>query len=201
MIDLAQSNNEVKAIIKGWMDTRVNNIHTALPGKFISYDAETNRAQVQPLGKFKTEDSRELDYPIIHNVPVCFPVSMGGQAGVTLPIQQDDMCLLVFQESQTDDFVGQNNNSTDLRRHSLNDAVAIPGVYPFAVGGEVSHPDSVCIKMGSAEIWLNEGEFSGSVGGTNFSFSGGDLVVNGISSVHHTHGGIMPGGSQTAEPS
>jgi len=190
MIDMAQSDNEVKSIIKGWMDTRVNNIHTALPGKIVSYDAKTNRAQVQPIGKFKTEDSRELDYPVIHNVPVCFPVSMGGQAGVSLPIQRDDMCLLVFQESQTDDFVGQNNNSTDMRRHSLNDAVAIPGVYPFGIGGEISHPESVCIKMGSAEIWLNEREFSGNVGGTTFSFSGGDLVVNGISSVNHTHMGV-----------
>jgi hypothetical protein len=85
-----------------------------------------------------------------------------------------------------DDFVSQNENSQDLRKHSLNDAVAIPGVYPFAYGGETSHPDSVCIKMGSAEVWLNEGELSGSVGGTSFSFSGGDLVVNGISHCHHT---------------
>lgn len=200
MIDMAQSDNEVKAIIKGWMDTRVRNIHTALPGKIISYDTASNLAQVQPVGKFKTEDGRELDYPVIHKVPVCFPTSMGGQAGVTLPIQEGDMCLLVFQESQTDDFVGQNNNSTDLRRHSLNDAVAIPGVYPFAVGGEVSHPDSVCIKMGSAEIWLNEGEFSGSVGGANFKFGGGDLVVNGISLCTHVHGGVIPGGGNTSGP-
>lgn len=197
MIDLAQSSNEVKAIIKGWMDKRVSDIHTALAGKIISYDAETNLAQVQPVGKFKTNDGREIDYPIIHNVPVCFPVSMGGQAGVTLPIYPDDLCLLVFQETQADDFVNQDENSQDLRRHSLNDAIAIPGVYPFAVGGEVSHPDSVCIKMGSAEVWLNEGEFSGSVGGTEFSFSGGDLVVNGISSVHHTHMGVH---GETSEP-
>jgi hypothetical protein len=198
MIDMAQSNNEVKAVIKGWMDKRVSDIHTALPGKIISYDTSTNLAQVQPVGKFKTEDGRELDYPIIHNVPVCFPTSMGGQAGITLPIQPDDMCLLVFQESQSDDFISQSNKSQDFRRHSLNDAVAIPGVYPFTVGGEVSHPDSVCIKCGSAEIWLNDGGFSGSVGGTEFSFSGGDLVVNGISHFHHTHPGCQ--GGSTGEP-
>lgn len=198
MIDMAQSENEVKAIIKSWMDKRCNNIHTALPGKIISYDTSTNRAQVQPLGKFKTEDSRELDYPIIHNVPLCFPTSMGGQAGITLPIFPNDMCLIVFQESQMDDFVSQNENSQDLRKHSLNDAVAIPGVYPFAFGGETSHPDSVCIKMGSAEVWLNEGELSGSVGGTSFSFSGGDLVVNGISHCHHTHPGCQ--GGSTGQP-
>jgi hypothetical protein len=49
-------------------------------------------------------------------------------------------------------------------------------------------------------VRLNGGEFSGSVGGTTFTFGGGDLVVNGISLVHHVHGGITPGGSDTAEP-
>ena len=37
--------------------------------------------------------------------------------------------------------------------------------------------------------------------GTTALFSGGDLKVNGISLVHHVHGGITRGGSNTDEPS
>ena len=36
--------------------------------------------------------------------------------------------------------------------------------------------------------------------GTSVSIGGGDLVVNGISVVHHVHPGITRGGSSTDEP-
>jgi hypothetical protein len=69
-LDMAQSSNEVKNIIKGWMDKRVNNIHTSMPGSIVSYDPGTNRASVQPNGSFKAQDGNSVQYPIVHNVPV-----------------------------------------------------------------------------------------------------------------------------------
>ena len=52
---MAQSANEVKKVITGWMDDMVGNIHTAMPGKIISYDAGMGRADVQPVGQYKLE--------------------------------------------------------------------------------------------------------------------------------------------------
>ena len=125
-LDMAQTSNEVKTIIKGWMDSRVSNIHTAMPGQIVSYNPSTNRASVQPNGNYKAEDGRDIRYPIIHNVPIQFPMGQGGTAGITFPINPGDGCLLVFSETQNDDFLCNNKgDSPDVRRHSLNDAIAI----------------------------------------------------------------------------
>jgi hypothetical protein len=200
-LDMAQSENEVKDIIKGWIDKRVNNVHTAMPGTVVSYNPSTNRASVQPNGSFKAGDGRNIRYPIIHNVPIQFPMGQGGTAGITFPIAAGDGCLLVFSETQNDDFLGgDKGDSPDVRKHSLNDAIAIPGVYAGAAPSNVAHAGDVCLFQGGSMVRLNGGEFSGSVGGTTFSFSGGDLVVNGISLVHHVHGGVQSGGSTTAQP-
>ena len=197
-MDFAQSDNDVKRIIKDWINTRCNNIHTALPGKIISYEPGKNRAQVQPSGKFKTQDNRDLDYPIIHNVPLIFPMTMDRQAGVTLPVKPGDGVMLIFSETQNEDFLNGKDN-LDPRHHSLNDCYGIPGIYADAAPSENSHPDDVCIFHSGALLWLNGREFVGeNVGGTNFRFSDGDLVVNGISVVHHTHPGCQ--GGSTGQP-
>ena len=169
MIDTEQqTDNDIKDTIKGWMEKRVNEIHTAIPGKIIEYDPATNKAKVQPIRKFKMQDFRELEFPIIHDVPLHFPLSYGAKAGLTLPIKPDDLCLIIFQESQIDDFLSQSDNSMDLRKHSLNDAIAIPGVYPFVEAGEETHPDSVCLKMKDTEVWLNEEEIVAYIPETKF---------------------------------
>ena len=45
------------------------------------------------------------------------------------------------------------------------------------------------------------GDMTLNVGGTlSINSSGGDVVVNGISLVHHVHGGVESGGSTTSGP-
>ena len=45
------------------------------------------------------------------------------------------------------------------------------------------------------------GDMTLNVGGTlSINSSGGDVVVNGISLVHHVHGGVVSGGSTTSGP-
>ena len=187
-IDLAQSPNEVKTIIKGWMDSRVSNIHTAMPGRVVSYDPSTNRASVQPNGYYKSEDGRNIQYPIIHNVPIQFPMGQGGTAGITFPINAGDGCLLVFSETQNDDFLGGNKgDSEDSRRHSLNDAIAIPGVYAGAAPSNVSHPGDVCVFKGGTILRISDGSVE--IMGATLTVSG-DVIGGGISLDNHTHMGV-----------
>ena len=187
-IDLAQSPNEVKTIIKGWMDSRVSKIHTAMPGRVVSYDPSTNRASVQPNGDYKSEDGRNIQYPIIHNVPIQFPMGQGGTAGITFPINAGDGCLLVFSETQNDDFLGGNKgDSEDSRRHSLNDAIAIPGVYAGAAPSNVSHPGDVCVFIGGTMLRISEGSVE--ITGAPLTVSG-DVIGGGISLDNHTHMGV-----------
>ena len=187
-IDLAQSPNEVKTIIKGWMDSRVSNIHTAMPGRVVSYDPSTNRASVQPNGDYKSEDGRNIQYPIIHNVPIQFPMGQGGTAGITFPINAGDGCLLVFSETQNDDFLGGNKgDSEDSRRHSLNDAIAIPGVYAGAAPSTVAHPGDVCVFKGGTMLRISDGSVE--IMGATLTVSG-DVIGGGISLDNHTHMGV-----------
>lgn len=200
MAQAPQRPNDIKNVIDGWMKDREDNLHTAMPGTVVAYDASTNRAQVQPFGRKKFFDGRALPYPIIHNVPVVFPMGMGGRAGMTFPVQKGDGCLLVFAESQLDDYRG-GGDSDDTRSHDMNDAICIPGLYSGAVPSNMYHGADVCLFHGDSLVTLNGGSFSGALGdGTTFSFGGGDLVVNGISLTKHVHGGVMSGGSKTSTP-
>ena len=196
-----QTDNEIKDIIDGWIDNKINNVHTALPGKIVEYNPATNRAGVKPVGTYQTADYRELAYPVIYNVPVQFPIGMGGNAGCTFPLTVGDGCLLVFAERQTDNFINKNSNSDDIRTHSLNDALCIPGLYTDATQSNIKYSGSVCLFNGGSMVQLTGNGFNGTLAdGTTFNFSGGDLTVNGISLVHHTHGNVENGGGNTGQP-
>ena len=197
-----QTSNEIKTIINGWSEEKLSNVHTCIPGKILKYDAKINRADVQPQGNFKTADERNLPYPMIHSVPIIFPTGNDGKSGMTFPIKPNDGCLIIFSENQLTDFLlGEGkSDSDDPRRHSLNDAIAIPGLYSKAVQTNIEHSGDVCIFNDLGIVRLNSNEFVGEVAGTKFRFGNGDLIVNGISLVHHVHGGVESGGSTTAEP-
>lgn len=181
-----------------WVNGAIGNVHTALPGTIISYDATSNRASVQPFGAIKTKDSRSIAYPVIYNAPVQFPCGMGGKAGITFPIRAGDGCIVLFAEGQMDDYLS-GGDSSDGRKHSLNDAMIIPGMYSGGTTTASEHPDDVVLTNGSACIRLGAEGFGGKLAdGTSFQIGGGDLVVNGISHSHHTHPGDS--GGTTGEP-
>ena len=181
-----------------WVNGAIGNVHTALPGAIVSYDAGSNRASVQPFGAIKTKDTRSIAYPVIHNAPVQFPCGMGGSAGITFPIRPGDGCIVLFAEGQLDDYLS-GGDSSDGRKHSLNDAMVIPGMYSTGVTTGSRYPDDVVLTNGTACIRLGADGFGGNLAdGTSFQIGGGDLVVNGISHSHHTHPGDS--GGTTGEP-
>ena len=181
-----------------WVNGAISNVHTALPGTIVSYDAGSNRASVQPFGAIKTKDARSISYPVIYNAPVQFPCGMGGRAGITFPIRPGDGCIVLFAEGQMDDYLS-GGDSSDGRKHSLNDAMVIPGMYSGGATTASEHPDDVVLTNGSACIRLGADGFGGNLAdGTSFRIGGGDLVVNGISHSHHTHPGDS--GGTTGEP-
>ena len=194
---MAQSDNEIKDVIKDWIKNGVCEVHTALPGKVIAYDAGKKRAQVQPVGKYKVSDGRSLDFPIIHDVPVVFPMGMGGNAGMTFPVVPGDGCLIVFAESQMDDFLNEGYDSDDLRDHDMRDAVCIPGLYAPQVSSSGASQGSVNIFMGGTMVTISDGAVN--ISGATLTVSG-DVIGGGISLDNHVHGGITPGSEDTEEP-
>lgn len=118
------------------LDARVADVHTAMPGRVVRYDASKQTADIQPQLM-----SAELDtdgnvvarsFPVLPAVPVAFPAA-GGFA-ITFPVVAGDTGLLVFCELPIDRWraTGQESRPADTRRHSVTSAVFYPGLRPTA---------------------------------------------------------------------
>ncbi len=187
-----QSENDFRDAIYNMIDSRITKIHTALPGTVVSYDASTGRAQVKPSGTYKCPDDRELEYPIIHNVPIIMPTSGGGSCGVSMPIEAGDSVLLHFSQTQLDSFL-TGNPSEDKRQHDLNDCIATPGLRADAHQYNAEYPNALVMSYKGSTAILREGSFTVSCGGGTVSFDGTNLKVNGLNLTTHKHPGDSGG--------
>lgn len=109
----------------------MSDVHTALPGVVVKYDAKTRRADIQPSLKRKMPGGKFMDFPIIPEVPVLF---LGTKKyTVHIPLEKDDEVLLIVNERGTDtwkDAGGKGIEEADPRRFDLQDCFAIPGLHP-----------------------------------------------------------------------
>lgn len=111
-------------------------MYTAMPGRIMAYDADLQSASVQPsvYANYVNEqgDTVHEPLPVVQGVPVVFPG--GGEWSITFPIEAGMTGLLVFMNCSIDRWLvgdGRDTNPVDGRRHSLADAVFIPGLRPF----------------------------------------------------------------------
>lgn len=122
-------------VFNQWIDSRLERIHTLIPGKIESYSGHTIRkAQVKPLVKLKTTQGTSLSIPPIENVPVIFPSSPS--FNFLFPLPAGTGCMIGFMEAGIGNFLnGQGSievEPDDLNRFALTDAVCIPGLFPFS---------------------------------------------------------------------
>lgn len=123
---------ELPDLLTDAMDTRLEEVHVCLPGKVVKYDASKQVADVQIMVKHKGFDYEEgtplyTDFPVLPSVPVLWP--SGGGFSVTLPLEEGDYVFLLFAETSISEWraSGQVSTPTDAARHTLSNAVAIPG--------------------------------------------------------------------------
>jgi hypothetical protein len=133
------------------LDSQRSEIHVAMPGRIVEYDATHRTATVRPqhLRAVKLEDGtyEAEQLPDIYDVPVLFPRC--GDYGITLPVSVDDGVLLLFPHEDPGRWrsTGQVSDPGDRRLHHIAGAVAIPGFYPTAE--TPSHPnDRIRISHG-----------------------------------------------------
>lgn len=96
-----------------------SSMHCALPGTVVSFDPETQTAEIQPAVK---KDS--LDCPILADVPVFMPVAF--------EIRPGDACLVIFADIDIDFWfaTGEVSEPRSGRKHSLSDGFAFVGFKP-----------------------------------------------------------------------
>lgn len=121
----------LQEVIAEAIESRLLEVHTAIPGKVVSYDATTQTAEVTPV--VQRAEPREdggntlTPLPSIPNVPVKWP--RGGGMGFSLFLKPGDHVTLLFNEAATGHWrsSGELAPAGDLRRHSLGYPIALPG--------------------------------------------------------------------------
>ncbi|MDV3440448.1 Gp138 family membrane-puncturing spike protein [Pseudomonas otitidis] len=194
------------------LDTRIKRLHTALPGRIVTFDAARQVASVQPMIEQQLMDGSRQPLPMLPDVPVQFP--RGGGFVLTFPVKPDDECLLVFNERCIDGWwhSGASSEPLDYRQHDLSDAVAVMGISSLPQVVPAFATDAVELRRldGSAYVRLDEGGtltldgakvlikcpvvFEAGLTGK------GDVVSSGISLEQHLHGQVMPGPAVTGVP-
>ena len=188
----------------------VNQIHTAMTGKIMSFNASKGRATVRPYGKYITEEDGEMDYPDLTDVPVVFPYSMSAEVGITFPIKKGDDCLVIISETDLDEWLDGAAVDGSLR-YDLNNAICIPGAMKKGGGAieKAQKNNAVVISFGGATAMFSgsgmeiEGDLkvkdsikcnSLNVGGSascNGMTVNGNLTVNGT--IINNGGVVLPG--------
>ena len=98
-----------------------SSLHVALPGDIVSYDPETQTAEIQPAPR-----AGSVPYPVLSDVPVFMPVPFD--------ISPGDPCLVIFADIDIAAWLlsGGAEVPSSARRHSLSDGFAFVG---FRRGG------------------------------------------------------------------
>ena len=116
----------------------LSSLHCALPGRVVSFDAESQTAVIQPAVKHRPMSSRaersdvegspsSVSLPLLHDVPVFMPVSF--------EINPGDACLVIFADCDIDNWFesGEAEVPASGRMHSLSDGFAFVGFRPRVI--------------------------------------------------------------------
>jgi len=123
------------------LNSRLLDVHTAMPGKVVSFDASAQTIVVQPLIKnvVKAPDGTETieSYPEIRSVPVLYP--RAGGFIIAWPLAADDAVTILFNEWSIDQYLekGTEDHPVDLDRHKFSGAVALP-MGPYKASNTIS---------------------------------------------------------------
>lgn len=127
---------EIEELLDLAIESWLLEVHTCMPGKIISYDKKTQKADVQPMLKRRIvhQDGSELleSLPPLTDVPVNFMRSAG--FFLTFPITKGDLVTVHFSERSMDNYMsslGEESDPDEFRAHHLSDAICVPGWYPF----------------------------------------------------------------------
>jgi hypothetical protein len=144
-------------VLDSFVRSRLERVHTALPGEIVSYDGHSERkAEVKPRITFVNQSGVEVALPSIKNVPVIFPSS--GSSDLLFPLGAGDGCIILFSEGSLGNFLKSTRvvkpESED--RFSLTDAICIPGLWSFeAVPNAPDRSTSTYLRRGDGEIEID----------------------------------------------
>ena len=163
--------------IRKMVDAKINEIHTTMPGKIVSFDTATGLATVLPAMRFKLKDGTTVPYPQITGVPVLFPQGCGQQATIAYPVKPGDGCLIFIAEHSIEYWLYGQETDTDLS-FDLTDAFCIPGLFQAAnsVAERACRENAVIVAVKGTEVVVKKNEVA--INAPNILLNG-DVQVNG----------------------
>ncbi len=158
----------------------LGDIHTALPGRIVSFDAVNNVAVIQPAGKFVTSDRQE--------VPVVFPFCPSAGVGLAFPLRTGDSCIVIISEVELDAWRNGAESEGSLR-FDLTSAMAIPGLLESGSRNDLvkkaAELDALVLGASGTEVVVSGAGVRVDTGAVQFEVSdsgiaiGGNLTVEG----------------------
>lgn len=148
-------------------------LFTSIPAVIleVSGDPSIKYVKVQPTIKVVGTDGLVSEIAPISKVPVVFP--SGGGGILSFPLKVGDTVLLVFSQSNISNWLegdGSKVKPETSRSHNINDAIAIPCLYPFSKNLEPSK-DNVELKYNKNSLSLKKN------GGTKLSSDSGNVSI------------------------
>lgn len=145
------------------IDSRLIDVHTALPGQIQTYDPDTQTADVvpmirRPLEELSTREIVHEDLPVLPNIPVAFPRS--ASYFISFPLKPGDFVMVLFSKYSIDQWraKGKVTAPGDIGNLTLTGGVAIPCLYPDAEALAGAHADDmVAGKDGGTQIHIKDG--------------------------------------------
>jgi Phage protein Gp138 N-terminal domain len=104
------------------------NLNCVKIGKIQSYDSTNKVAQIQILFKRKTSSGDIASYPVLVSCPIY--IMQGGGWTIEMPVAAGDECILLFSDSNIDNWylTGSEALPADMRSHAIADGIAIVGL-------------------------------------------------------------------------
>lgn len=174
MADLSTAINQL-------IEVALSGLYCVLPGYVVKYEYRTCKASVQPAIKktylttveeelLPTEVKNLSQLPIIEDVPVLWPRT--ADFIIHAPLAKGDGVLLLFSDRSLEGFLNANSGRTvdapDNRKHSLSDAIAIPGLYGFKNVNpssgfnqvEIIYKDAAIVIEENGRVDINDGNLT-----------------------------------------
>lgn len=143
--------------LDSFVDDKMSGIHTAIPGKILSFDPKTSLAKIQPTMKFKKPSGERIDYPTLSGVPLAYPQTYRQNSTIAFPIKEGDECLVIVCEQSLDYFMYGQETDIDLS-HDLSNAMFIPGLFTKAnpIMKEACEENAIIIDLKGTRIKIKE---------------------------------------------
>lgn len=118
------------------VDSRVQDIQTSFPARVVSYDPDTQTADLEPqVRRPLTDEDGDVsgeDLPVIPNVPIIFPRGKGDTIRIVWELQENDFVWVHVCTNAIGNWrrTGEVSDPGDVRPHSLGNCFAVPGAAP-----------------------------------------------------------------------